>query len=68
MTVPEADRERLVWMYRQMLRIREFEERVKATFTEHPTRTSGRSTIATPSGSSASRPARPARTIPHLAK
>jgi TPP-dependent pyruvate/acetoin dehydrogenase alpha subunit len=35
-TVPEPDRERLVWMYRQMLRIREFEERVKATFTEHP--------------------------------
>ncbi|MGH3258805.1 MAG: thiamine pyrophosphate-dependent dehydrogenase E1 component subunit alpha [Streptosporangiaceae bacterium] len=34
--VPEPDRERLVWMYRQMLRIREFEERVKATFTEHP--------------------------------
>ena len=32
----EPDRERLVWMYRQMLRIREFEERVKATFTEHP--------------------------------
>ncbi len=30
---PELD---LVWMYRQMLRIREFEERVKATFTEHP--------------------------------
>ena len=34
--VPVPDRERLVWMYRQMLRIREFEERVKATFTEHP--------------------------------
>jgi TPP-dependent pyruvate/acetoin dehydrogenase alpha subunit len=33
---PEPDRERQVWMYRQMLRIREFEERVKATFTEHP--------------------------------
>jgi TPP-dependent pyruvate/acetoin dehydrogenase alpha subunit len=27
---------RLIWMYTQMLRIREFEERVKATFTEHP--------------------------------
>jgi TPP-dependent pyruvate/acetoin dehydrogenase alpha subunit len=27
---------RLVWMYRQMLRIREFEERVKGSFTEHP--------------------------------
>jgi TPP-dependent pyruvate/acetoin dehydrogenase alpha subunit len=26
----------LVWMYRQMLRIREFEERVKRSFTEHP--------------------------------
>jgi TPP-dependent pyruvate/acetoin dehydrogenase alpha subunit len=35
-SVPEPDRERLAWMYRQMLRIREFEERVKATFTEHP--------------------------------
>jgi hypothetical protein len=34
--VPEPDSDRLVWMYRQMLRIREFEERVKATFTEHP--------------------------------
>jgi TPP-dependent pyruvate/acetoin dehydrogenase alpha subunit len=32
----EPDRERLRRMYRQMLRIREFEERVKATFTEHP--------------------------------
>ncbi len=30
------DRERLVWMYTQMLRIREFEERVKRTFEEHP--------------------------------
>lgn len=28
--------ERLVWMYIQMYRIREFEERVKATFTDHP--------------------------------
>jgi TPP-dependent pyruvate/acetoin dehydrogenase alpha subunit len=27
--VPELDRDRLVWMYTQMLRIREFEERVK---------------------------------------
>jgi acetoin:2,6-dichlorophenolindophenol oxidoreductase subunit alpha len=32
----ELGPERLRWMYRQMLRIREFEERVKATFTEHP--------------------------------
>jgi TPP-dependent pyruvate/acetoin dehydrogenase alpha subunit len=32
----EPDRERLRRMYRQMLRIREFEERVKSTFTEHP--------------------------------
>jgi TPP-dependent pyruvate/acetoin dehydrogenase alpha subunit len=32
----EPDRERLTWMYRQMLRIREFEERVKSTFAEHP--------------------------------
>jgi pyruvate dehydrogenase E1 component alpha subunit len=28
--------ERLVWMYTQMYRIREFEERVKSTFTAHP--------------------------------
>jgi len=34
--VPELDRDRLVWMYTQMLRIREFEERVKGTFEEHP--------------------------------
>ncbi len=32
----ELDRDRLVWMYHQMLRIREFEERVKRTFVEHP--------------------------------
>jgi pyruvate dehydrogenase E1 component alpha subunit len=30
------DDERLVWMFTQMLRIREFEERVKRTFEEHP--------------------------------
>ena len=30
------DRERLVWMFTQMVRIREFEERVKRTFEEHP--------------------------------
>jgi pyruvate dehydrogenase E1 component alpha subunit len=28
--------DRLIWMYTQMLRIREFEERVKHTFVEHP--------------------------------
>ena len=28
--------ERLIWMYTQMVRIREFEERVKRTFVEHP--------------------------------
>ena len=32
----ELDNDRLVWMYRQMMRIREFEERVKRTFEEHP--------------------------------
>ena len=32
----ELDRDSLVWMYHQMLRIREFEERVKRTFEEHP--------------------------------
>jgi TPP-dependent pyruvate/acetoin dehydrogenase alpha subunit len=29
--VPDLDGERLTWMYTQMLRIREFEERVKRT-------------------------------------
>jgi pyruvate dehydrogenase E1 component alpha subunit len=32
----ELDNDRLVWMYTQMARIREFEERVKRTFEEHP--------------------------------
>src|SRR5438477_7990858 len=32
----ELDRDRLIWMYTQMVRIREFEERVKRTFEEHP--------------------------------
>ena len=36
MSVKQLDRDRLVWMYEQMLRIREFEERVKRTFIEHP--------------------------------
>jgi TPP-dependent pyruvate/acetoin dehydrogenase alpha subunit len=30
------DAARLIWIFTQMVRIREFEERVKATFTEHP--------------------------------
>jgi acetoin:2,6-dichlorophenolindophenol oxidoreductase subunit alpha len=30
------DPERLIWLFTQMLRIREFEERVKRTFEEHP--------------------------------
>jgi TPP-dependent pyruvate/acetoin dehydrogenase alpha subunit len=34
--VPELDRERLVWIFTQMVRIREFEERVKRTFEDHP--------------------------------
>jgi len=29
-------KDQLVWMYKQMVRIREFEERVKRTFVEHP--------------------------------
>jgi acetoin:2,6-dichlorophenolindophenol oxidoreductase subunit alpha len=33
--VSDLDRDRLTWMLTQMLRIREFEERVKRTFTEH---------------------------------
>jgi TPP-dependent pyruvate/acetoin dehydrogenase alpha subunit len=32
----DLDAQRLVWIYTQMLRIREFEERVKRTFEEHP--------------------------------
>ncbi len=32
----ELDNAKLVWMYRHMLRIREFEERVKRSFEEHP--------------------------------
>jgi acetoin:2,6-dichlorophenolindophenol oxidoreductase subunit alpha len=32
----DLSEERLVWMYTQMMRIREFEERVKRTFEEHP--------------------------------
>src|SRR5919199_1213371 len=31
----ELDSDRLVWMFTQMVRIREFEERVKRTFEEH---------------------------------
>jgi pyruvate dehydrogenase E1 component alpha subunit len=34
--VTELGEERRVWIYTQMLRIREFEERVKRTFEEHP--------------------------------
>jgi TPP-dependent pyruvate/acetoin dehydrogenase alpha subunit len=33
---PGLDRERLTWIFTQMLRIREFEERVKRSFEEHP--------------------------------
>jgi len=32
----ELDKARLTWMYAQMARIREFEERVKRSFEEHP--------------------------------
>ncbi len=32
----DLSKDRLVWMYTQMVRIREFEERVKRTFLEHP--------------------------------
>ena len=35
-TAGRLDRDRLVWVFTQMLRIREFEERVKRTFEEHP--------------------------------
>src|ERR1700727_4017017 len=36
MSVQALNAERQIWIYTQMLRIREFEERVKRTFTEHP--------------------------------
>ena len=36
MSVQLPSPERQVWMYTQMLRIREFEENVKRSFTEHP--------------------------------
>ena len=36
MSEQSLDRDRLIWMFTQMLRIREFEERVKHTFEEHP--------------------------------
>jgi pyruvate dehydrogenase E1 component alpha subunit len=32
----DLGKDRLIWMYTQMLRIREFEERIKRTFIEHP--------------------------------
>ena len=32
----ELDRDRLVWIFTQMVRVREFEERVKGSFEEHP--------------------------------
>ena len=35
-TGKELDNDGLVWIYHQMLRIREFEERVKRTFLDHP--------------------------------
>src|ERR1700683_4589821 len=36
MSVQAPNAERQIWIYTQMLRIREFEERVKRTFLEHP--------------------------------
>jgi pyruvate dehydrogenase E1 component alpha subunit len=36
MSAQAPDAARQIWIYTQMLRIREFEERVKRTFTEHP--------------------------------
>jgi TPP-dependent pyruvate/acetoin dehydrogenase alpha subunit len=32
----QLSKERLMWMWTQMVRIREFEERVKSTFVDHP--------------------------------
>jgi pyruvate dehydrogenase E1 component alpha subunit len=34
--MPELDNDRLIWMFTQMARIREFEERMKGTFEEFP--------------------------------
>ena len=36
MTLAALNAERQIWIYRQMLRVREFEEGVKRSFTEHP--------------------------------
>src|ERR1700683_2094015 len=36
MSVQPPNAERQIWMFTHMLRVREFEERVKRTFTEHP--------------------------------
>ncbi|HVW18940.1 MAG TPA: thiamine pyrophosphate-dependent dehydrogenase E1 component subunit alpha [Solirubrobacteraceae bacterium] len=36
MSVQAPDADKQVWIFTQMLRIREFEERVKRTFTDHP--------------------------------
>lgn len=36
MTSQSPSTDQQIWMYTQMLRIREFEERVKRTFTDHP--------------------------------
>ena len=36
MSVQAPNAERQIWIFTHMLRIREFEERVKRTFTEHP--------------------------------
>jgi TPP-dependent pyruvate/acetoin dehydrogenase alpha subunit len=36
MSVQAPNAERQIWIYTQMLRIREFEERVKRSFTDHP--------------------------------
>ncbi|HKV03862.1 MAG TPA: thiamine pyrophosphate-dependent dehydrogenase E1 component subunit alpha [Candidatus Acidoferrales bacterium] len=35
-TAAELSKDKLTWMYTQMCRVREFEERVKRTFVEHP--------------------------------
>ncbi len=35
-TASDLGKDRLIWIYTQMVRIREFEERVKRTFVEHP--------------------------------
>jgi TPP-dependent pyruvate/acetoin dehydrogenase alpha subunit len=46
MPATQLGKDRLIWMYTQMCRIREFEERVKRTFLEHPATMRGHAHLA----------------------